>query len=293
MILQPKVPINASNMVSGLTGSASQCAPADMVAFLAGLPLVSRPIIAKWFRQNPATETKADASPVTIADRMVETALRASIAHNFPADKITGEEFGPDNKTDAINGTTSSYRWVIDPIDGTKAFISGKPTFGTLVGLLHHDVPVAGLVDIPVLDDCYIGLNGFGMANMAILNGNSIAPDGQIQLENARLATTSPRSLSSARLVDFNRLADRAAVTNYGGDCHNYALLAAGHIDLVMEDSLAAHDIMAVAALMLAAGAMVTDLTGRPIRDGQTSDILAAATPQLQRAALALILKRN
>ncbi len=270
-------------------GTAGQCAPADMIAFLTGLPLLSRPIIAKWFRQNLTIETKADASPVTIADRSVETALRAAIKQQFPADTITGEEFGPEDRSDPSKGATSSYRWVIDPIDGTKAFISGKPAFGTLVGLLHNDLPVAGLVDMPALDECYVGLNGFGAVALAKLNGRVIAPNGQTQLANARLATTSPRALSSARLVDFDRLADAVAVTNYGGDCHNYALLAAGHIDLVMEDSLAAHDIMAVAALMLAAGAIVTDFAGQPIRDGGSKEILAAATSQLHQAALSLI----
>ncbi len=289
MISQQKVLTNKSKTTPSLTSSAGGSAPADMIAFLAGLTLVSRPIISKWFRQNPTIETKVDESPVTIADRSVETALRAAIARRFPADTITGEEFGPDDICNPSKDSNSSYRWVIDPIDGTKSFISGKPAFGTLVGLLHNDVPVAGLVDMPVLDECYIGLNGFGAATVAQLNGAIIAPNGQTQLANARLATTSPRALSPARLVDFDRLADEVAVTNYGGDCHNYALLAAGHIDLVMEDSLATHDIMAVTALMLSAGAMVTDFSGQPIRNGGSTDILAAANSQLHQAALRVI----
>ena len=270
-------------MTPELTGSAGQCTPADMIAFLAGLPLVSRPVISKWFRQNPAIETKQDSSPVTIADQSVERNLRATIAARFPNDMIMGEEFASTGNQD------SAYRWIIDPIDGTKAFISGKPAFGTLVGLLHHNLPVAGLVDMPVFVECYIGLNGFSGAHHAELNGAAISPSGQSVLGAARLATTSPRALSTERLVDFDRLADQVAVTNYGGDCHNYALLAAGHIDLVMEDSLAAHDMMAVVALMLAAGATVSDLDGQPIQLGQSTSILAAATPQLHQAALALI----
>ena len=142
-------------MTPELTGSAGQCTPADMIAFLAGLPLVSRPVISKWFRQNPAIETKQDSSPVTIADQSVERDLRAAIAARFPDDMIMGEEFASTGNQD------SAYRWIIDPIDGTKAFISGKPAFGTLVGLLHHNLPVAGLVDMPVFAECYIGLNGF------------------------------------------------------------------------------------------------------------------------------------
>ena len=291
MILQQKVQISTSNMTPGLTVSADQCTPDELLAFLAGLPLISRPIIAKWFRQNPKTETKSDLSPVTIADRSIETALRVAITQRFSADTISGEEFGFDDRIDSTKETTSSYRWIIDPIDGTKAFISGKPAFGTLVGLLHNDLPVAGLVDLPVFDECYIGLNGFGGTITAQLNGALIVPNGQTKLANARLATTSPRALSPARLADFDRLADQVAITNYGGDCHNYALLAAGHIDLVMEDSLAAHDIMAVAALMQAAGATVTDLAGQPIRNGQSTDILAAATLELHQAALSAISK--
>ena len=270
-------------MTPELTGSAGQCTPADMIAFLAGLPLVSRPVISKWFRQNPAIETKQDSSPVTIADQSVERDLRAAISARFPDDMIMGEEFASTGNQD------SAYRWIIDPIDGTKAFISGKPAFGTLVGLLHHNLPVAGLVDMPVFAECYIGLNGFSDTHHATLNGAVITPSGQSVLGAARLATTSPRALSARRLVDFDRLADQVAVTNYGGDCHNYALLAAGHIDLVMEDSLAAHDMMAVVALMLAAGATVSDLDGQPIQLGQSTSILAAATPQLHQAALALI----
>ncbi len=289
MILQLKVPTNISDMTWGLTGSASQCAPADMITFLTSLSLISRPIVAKWFRQNPTTATKADETPVTIVDWTVENELRAAISQKFPTDKITGEEFGSDEGKSSDTGITSTYRWIIDPIDGTKAFISGKPAFGTLVGLLHHDLPVAGLVDMPVLDECYVGLNGFGHVDAAQLNGVAITPNDQTQLKDARLATTSPRALSPASLVDFNRLADEVAVTNYGGDCHNYALLAAGHIDIVMEDSLAAHDIVAVVALMLAAGATVTDFAGQRVRHGQTTSILAAANSQLHKEALALI----
>ena len=287
MILQLKVPTSPSDMTPELTGSAGQVTPADMIAFLAELPLVSRPVISKWFRQNPTVKNKQDSSPVTIADQSVERDLRATIAARFPDDMIMGEEFATTGNQD------SAYCWIIDPIDGTKAFISGKPAFGTLVGLLHHNLPVAGLVDMPVFTECYIGLNGFSGKHHAELNGTAIAPSGQSALDAARLATTSPRALSAERLVDFDRLADQVAVTNYGGDCHNYALLAAGHIDLVMEDSLAAHDMMAVVALMLAAGATVSDLDGQPIQLGQSTSILAAATPQLHQAALTLISARD
>jgi len=142
---------------------------------------------------------------------------------------------------------------------------------------------------MPVLGETYIGLNGFDGVTRAELNGAVIGPSGCRTLAAARIATTSPRALSAERLPLFDRLANQAAVTNYGGDCHNYALLAAGHIDLVMEDSLAPHDIMAVVGLVQAAGAIVTDLDGAPVRLGHTTSLLAAATPALHQAALDLM----
>jgi len=271
--------------------SAAQLDSADLLKFLAGLPQVSRPFIPKWFRQNPQTTQKADQSPVTIADQQVETALRDVIQAAFPDDAIQGEEFGSATINTAGNAT-GRFCWVIDPIDGTKAFISGKPVFGTLVGLTDQGVPLAGMIDMPVLDETYIGhLIGHNPADqqrqsVCRMNAAMVRPSPCQTLSTARLATTSPLALSAAGLTGFNHLATQAALTNYGGDCHNYALLAAGHIDLVMEDSLAPHDMIAVVAVMQAAGAVVTDTAGQPIRLGQSSSILAAATADLHAAAL-------
>ena len=132
--------------------SVAQLKPSDMVKLLAELPQVSRPLIANWFRQNPQTAHKADQSPVTIADQQIETALRDVIATTFPDDAIQGEEFGITG-----NGDSPHFCWVIDPIDGTKAFISGKPIFGTLVGVTDRGVPIAGMIDMPILEETYIG----------------------------------------------------------------------------------------------------------------------------------------
>ena len=243
--------------------------------------------LRRFFNGSFTISSKASINDlVTEADHASEKAIFSVIQKNFPDHFILSEETG-------ALPQDSDYKWIIDPIDGTKAFISGKPAFGTLVGLLHHNLPIAGLVDMPVFGESYIGLNGFSGQSHAELNGAAIAPSGQSELGAARLATTSPRALSTERLIDFDRLADQVAVTNYGGDCHNYALLAAGHIDLVMEDSLAAHDMMAVVALMLAAGATVSDLDGQPIQLGQSTSILAAATPKLHQAALTLISARD
>ena len=282
--MQQKVVANPTVTVPESVTSVAQLAPADMVKFLAGLPQVSRPFIANWFRQNPQTTLKADQSPVTIADQQTETALRDVIATTFPDDAIQGEEFGITS-----SGESSRFCWVIDPIDGTKAFISGKPIFGTLVGLTDHGVPCAGMIDMPILEETYIGCIMNQKQPFCELNGRRVRPSDCTDLKAARIATTSPFALSESGLSGFNHLAVQTAVTNYGGDCHNYALLAAGHIDLVMEDSLAQHDIMAVVAVMQAAGAIVTDTAGRPIIYGQSTSILAAATKRLHAAALAAL----
>ena len=264
--------------------SVAQLAPADLVTFLAGLPQVSRPLITNWFRQNPQTMQKADQSPVTIADQQTEAALRDVIAAQFPDDAIQGEEFGITG-----NEEVPRFCWVIDPIDGTKAFISGKPIFGTLVGITDRGVPIAGMIDIPILEETYVGHVMNQNQSFCQLNGRLVRPSDCADLKAARIATTSPLALSASGLAGFNHLAAQAAVTNYGGDCHNYALLAAGHIDLVMEDTLAPHDIIAVVAVMRAAGATVTDTAGRPIIHGQSTSVLAAATTGLHAAALAAL----
>ena len=264
--------------------SVAQLAPADLMIFLASLPQVSRPLIINWFRQNPQTMQKADQSPVTIADQQTETELRDVIAATFPDDAIQGEEFGITG-----NGDLPRFCWVIDPIDGTKAFISGKPIFGTLVGITDRGVPIAGMIDMPILRETYVGHVMDQNQPFCQLNGRRVRPSDCADLKAARIATTSPLALSAPGLAGFNHLASKAAVTNYGGDCHNYALLAAGHIDLVMEDSLAPHDIIAAVAVMQAAGATVTDTAGRPIMHGRSASILAAATTSLHVAALAAL----
>ena len=257
----------------------SQLDNAELAVFLSSLATVSRPIIAHWFRAHPDIESKADTSPVTMADKIVELALRDAIASRFPGDDILGEEH------DVTRGDGSTgYQWVIDPIDGTKAFVSGKPTFGSLVGLLESGRPVAGFCDMPVLDELYIGVG-----TEASLNGTPISVSASKDLVTSRLATTSPDAFSPDGLAVFNRISAQAGITNYGGDCHNYALLAAGHIDLVIEDSLEPHDIMGVVPIMQAAGACVTDLQGEPVRYPHTTSLLCAATPELHASVLAIV----
>ena len=256
----------------------SQLSNAELAVFLSGLKDVSRPIISDWFRSGRSIEWKADDSPVTMADKAVETALRQAIAATFPDDAILGEEHAD------TAGRGSGYSWVIDPIDGTRAFICGRPVFGTLIGLVKDDLPVAGYIDMPMLDECYVSVGG-----LATLNGMEINTSVVTNLANARVATTSPEALSEPSLEAFYRLSAASATSTYGGDCHNYALLAAGHIDIVFEEGLKSHDIMGVVDVMRAAGGVVTEKDGSPVSLQCSTSLLAAATPQLHAAALTLI----
>lgn len=259
------------------TRTHSQLADVALADFLHTLPDISRPIISEWFRSGHEVEWKSDESPVTIADRTVELALREAIAARFPDDDILGEEH-EDRRG------SSGYAWVIDPIDGTRAFICGRPVFGTLIGLVRDEVPLAGFIDMPVLDECYVAVGGSATLNRAPIRTSRVT-----DLAQARIATTSPEALRADSLDAFNRLSAAAATSTYGGDCHNYALLAAGHIDLVLEDGLATHDIMGVVEVIRAAGGIVTDKTGAPVSMADTGSLLAASTPELHAAALEMI----
>jgi inositol-phosphate phosphatase/L-galactose 1-phosphate phosphatase/histidinol-phosphatase len=263
--------------VSDINRVHSQLSNAELAEFLSGLPAVSRPVISNWFRSGGTIEWKADDSPVTLADKSAELALRDALVAQFPDDDILGEEHAP-------HRGSSGYAWIIDPIDGTRAFICGRPVFGTLVGLVRNDVPVAGLIDMPMLDECYVAVG-----DVATLNGTAISTSNVTTLRQARLATTAPEALLADSLDAFNRLSAGAATNSYGGDCHNYALLAAGHLDLVLEDGLATHDIMGVVQVIRAAGGVVTDKAGAPVSMRETTSLLAAATPALHAEALAIV----
>lgn len=262
---------------SGNTQTHSQLDDAALADFLHTLPSISRPIIFEWFRSGHDVEWKSDESPVTIADKTVELALREAIAARFPDDDILGEEH-----EDRCG--SSGYAWVIDPIDGTRAFICGRPVFGTLIGLVRGDVPIAGFIDMPMLDECYVAVGGSPTLNRAPIRTSKVTA-----LAQARIATTAPEALPADSLAAFNRLVGVTATSIYGGDCHNYALLAAGHVDLVLEDGLATYDIMGVVEVVRAAGGIVTDKSGAPVSMTGTGSLLAAGTPELHAAALELI----
>ena len=253
---------------------------AEIDALLAHLPQLSRPVIKRHFRSGFTVEQKADNSPVTIADKAVEAELRQAIARAFPSHAIIGEEQG--------GVADKPVCWVIDPIDGTRAFVIGKPLFGTLVGVAQDGVPVAGLIDMPGLDETYVTQNKHSYLISGGVRETLNTSDCR-RLEDAQIATTSPEAFSADGLLRFNRLSAACRSSHYGGDCYNYALLAAGHLDIVMEHQLATHDFMALIPVLEGAGAIVTDWSGQRPHLSADGSLLVAATPQLHEAALAVI----
>jgi histidinol phosphatase-like enzyme (inositol monophosphatase family) len=217
--------------------------------------------------------------PVTVADRASETAMRAVLADLRPDDAILGEEEG-------TKDGTSGLTWVLDPIDGTRGFVAGTPTWGVLISLNTGAGPVYGLIDQPYVGERFEG--GFGHARMTGPQGErALAVSPSATLADATLFTTFPEVGTAQDRIGFEAVRDAVKMVRYGCDCYAYALLAAGHIDLVIEAGLQAYDIAAPIAVIEAAGGVVTDWTGGPVHDG--GRVLAAASPALHADAMALI----
>ncbi len=226
------------------------------------------------------TESKSeDFDPVTVADRNAEALMRAVLEECRPEDGILGEEFEPKHGT-------SGLTWVLDPIDGTRGFISGTPTWGVLIAISDDDGPFLGLIDQP-----YIGERFMGGRGRSVLEGpqgsRPLSASGTTSLADATLFTTFPEVGTSAEAAAFRRVASKVQLTRYGCDCYAYALLAAGQIDLVIEAGLKAFDIQAPIAVIEAAGGIVTDWEGKPAHDG--GRVLAAATTELHASAMKLL----
>jgi histidinol phosphatase-like enzyme (inositol monophosphatase family) len=238
----------------------------------------SRPIIHQWFRQSPDISRKSDQTPVTTADHAVEAALRAEIASRYPDHGIIGEEGG-------ATPSDHDFTWVIDPIDGTRAFSTGNPLFGTLIAVLYRKSPVIGIIDIPAQHQTWLGVEG----RPTTLNGEAAAVSGQTDLSQARLSTTSGHDLGGD-YERFQRLSEKTMVTGYGGDCANYAYLSAGWTDLVAESTLNPHDIMATVPVIKGAGGMITQWDGAPITlDDYDGTALASASAKLHDEASRLL----
>lgn len=217
--------------------------------------------------------------PVTEADRASERAMRDLLAELRPEDGILGEEYGR-------RAGDSGLTWILDPIDGTRAYISGAPSWGVLIAVADADGPVFGIIDQPYIGERFWG--GFGQAGLWGPGGErALATRKTADLADAILFSTYPEIGSADEAASFRRVAESVRLTRYGLDCYAYALLAAGHIDLVIEAGLQSYDIAGPAAVVQAAGGIVTDWTGAPAWQG--GRVVAAANPAIHAAVLALL----
>jgi histidinol phosphatase-like enzyme (inositol monophosphatase family) len=259
--------------------------PSDTTEIMAtahALADAARGAILPYFRQaglQADTKETERFDPVTEADRASEQAMRDVLAARRPDDGILGEE-------QAAKPGTSGLRWVLDPIDGTRGFISGTPTWGVLIAVEDRTGPVYGIIDQPYIGERFEG--GLGVAQLVGPQGKGpLAVSATTRLADAVLFTTFPEVGTKQERAGFEAVRDRVKLVRYGMDCYAYALLAAGQIDLVIEAGLATYDIAAPIAVIEAAGGIVTDWQGQPAHGG--GRVLAAATPELHAAALALL----
>lgn len=232
-------------------------------------------IILKHFRRRVEVEQKGDDTPVTVADKQAEAAIRTIIREVFPEHGILGEEEGAENEN-------AEYLWVIDPIDGTRNFIAGKPLFTTLIALCRKGRPILGAVHQPFTSERWIGSREGAQCNSA-----PIAVRPCAKLEEAWIATTSPHLFSAEGFEGFERLRLQCRESLYGGDAYHYAMLAQGQIDLVVEEGLKFHDIAALIPLIEAAGGQVTNWQGESLSaTNGVLHVIASGDAALHKKAL-------
>jgi myo-inositol-1(or 4)-monophosphatase len=256
----------------------ADCARA--VALATRLADTARAIARRHFRQPLAVEQKADRSPVTAADREIETELRRMIRAEFPTHGIRGEEFAAE--------AGAEFTWVLDPIDGTKSFISGFPLFGTLIALVHAEQPVLGVIEAPATGERWLG--GAGMATA--FNGTRVRTSDCADIDRARVYSTTADTIRGEHWQRYDRYTQRAVMRRFGGDCYLYGMLASGYCDLVIEAALKPHDFMALVPIVQGAGGRISDWNGAALDWDSGDRVVAAATPALWEQAIAALAAR-
>lgn len=254
---------------------------AELISVAHALADAARAATLPHFRSGLSADSKEAGhfDPVTIADRECEQAMRRLLADRRPADGILGEEF-------AATQGSSGWVWVLDPIDGTRAFLSGAPTWGVLIAVGDASGPRFGIIDQPFIGERFEG--GFGRATTSgPLGRRDLRCRAPRPLSEAILYSTFPEVGTPAEGEAFRRVARSVRLTRYGTDCYGYALVAAGQIDLVIEAGLHPYDVQAPMAVIEAAGGIFTDWQGR--RNPEGGQVIAAANAEVHAAALALL----
>ncbi|MDX2272875.1 MAG: histidinol-phosphatase [Cyanobacteriota bacterium] len=236
-------------------------------------------VIRPLFRGELHAEYKPAASPiVTIADRQAEQRMRQILSERVPHHGVIGEEFGRKE-------ADSPYTWVLDPLDGTIGFSTGKPLFGTLIALLLEDQPILGIIDQPIWRERWLGIRG----RVTTYNGQPVQSKANRDLRKAYLSTTSPDLFATPDQKRYlHQLRQVVSVTSFGGDCYQYGLLALGCLDVILERSLALYDFAALIPVIEGAGGVITDWQGSPLHQGSPGEVLATANPQLHQQVLQL-----
>jgi inositol-phosphate phosphatase/L-galactose 1-phosphate phosphatase/histidinol-phosphatase len=249
-----------------------------LLAFAQHLADAAGEVIRPYFRKPLVVSDKPDLSPVTAADHAAEQTMRRLIEERFPAHGILGEEFGRVRED-------ADFVWVLDPIDGTKSFISGVPLFGTLIALTHAGRPILGIIDQPVLRERWTGAAG----RPTTLNGAAVGCRPCPVLASATLFATTPDMFKGEDAAAFARVSGAVKLVRFGADCYAYGLLAAGFVDLVLEANLKPYDFCAMVPVVEGAGGAVTDWRGGGLDLASDGRILVAGDRRTHDAALALL----
>lgn len=232
-------------------------------------------IIRPYFRAPLDTaldiESKADDSPVTIADKAVEEHLRAIITQRRPNDGIIGEEFG-------VKDSKNQYDWVLDPIDGTKSFIAGRPSFGTLIALCENGVPILGIIDQPILKERWVGATGLATT----FNGTPVTTRDCNDMANARVISTHP-----IMVKDWKKIEDQSNFYIWGGDCYSFGLLASGFLDCAIESHLSPYDFAALPPIIEGAGGVMCDWNGKKLTLQSDGRVIAVGDAALREPLIA------
>nr|WP_306266961.1 inositol monophosphatase family protein [Pararhizobium sp. IMCC3301] len=250
----------------------------DMMTEALRISAAACAIPKRYFRSSLSIDQKSDESPVTIVDRETEEFLRRELLAQFPDHGIFGEEFGRQSGD-------SAYEWIIDPIDGTRSFISGNPLYGMLLALLRNSEPVFGIVRMPELEEVYTGTSG-----TAFRNGTEpLAVSQTRDLSDAAIYINEGEKIHAAHPALFQRLCKTGQLRRFAYDCYPHMLLAAGHIDAVIDFDLQPYDYLPLVCVVKGAGGIMTDWQGENLTLRSDGRVISAATPELHKTLLELV----
>ncbi len=252
--------------------------PLSYIELAEKLADIARPIVTNYFRSDIKILDKENLTPVTAADREAETAIRIVLESECPEHGVLGEEFGSHN-------LDAEYVWIIDPIDGTKAFVTGKPLFGTLIALCKNGSPVLGIIDQPILKERWIGAIGHPTTH----NGNLISTRACKRIGDAWLSATSPDMFKGKHETAFKQLAGKVKFPLYGGDCYSYGLLASGFSDIICEATMQPYDYCALVPIIEGAGGKISNWAGEPLKISSDGTVLATGDAILHEIAIEIL----